>query len=158
MLEGKRKPALNFNGFDDYFDAKEMTSIDLGNIIGEASNVSVDLAKVGYWKSIYENEIEELTLKASIREEAVKHEIRKSLVNGMCIVNGISTKYSEKAVEKAYRLDDEWKLTQSSLIKAKKALGELDAIYWGIHSKDRKLDKFLPKMAIDESGNAIEYR
>jgi len=158
MLEGKNEPIMNFDGFDAYFDAEAMTSINLGDIVGEAANVSRDLAKIGYWRGLCSAEIEECTIRASIREAHIKHEIRNSVVNGMCTVNGSAIKYSEKAIENAHKNDAEWMSLVDRMLKAKGDWSNLDAIYWGVHSKDKKLDKFLPKLNMDENGNVVEYR
>jgi hypothetical protein len=145
--------------FGSEVDGDKLTSIDYSNLYGEAISVSALLNKVGILKSQAEDQYNEKKLEFDIYEAERRKEMRRQATdNGgkfQYEKDGEWMKMTEKSLDEAIILDKGWQVKKKNVFKAQKDLGFVDALYWGIQSKDRKLSVMMKGVSPEELSNEI---
>lgn len=141
---------LKYKDFDsDGIDLDQITQIDYSNLFGEIVTISSLLNRIGILRAQVENILNDFKLETSIFESQKRKDIvRENLAIG-------NKKPSEGA------LDDEVN-TNREVIAMRKHLNELqrdfnyiDAVYWAIQSKDKKLSVLMKGVTPEEFANGI---
>jgi hypothetical protein len=141
---------LQTNGFEDTVDIDKLTSIEYGNLYGEAVTVSALLNKVGLLRAEAEKKVAECKLEKEVYEAQTKKEWRREANrNGgkftLALEDGEveEIKLSEKALDEALLLDEDYQNLCIAYIDAQKNFSVLDALQWAVQDKSKKLNNLL---------------
>lgn len=155
---------LQTNGFEDTVDIDKLTSIEYSNLYGEAVTVSALLNKVGLLRAEAEKKVSECKLEKEVYEAQTKKEWRReanrnggkfTLAVGENEVEEI--KLSEKALDEALLLDEDYQQLCIALIDAQKNFSVLDALQWAVQDKSKKLNNLLkPVTPTEFLGELVE--
>ena len=134
---------------DEVVDMDEISKIDYSNLFGELVTVSALLNKVGILRADAEHNVNDFKLQLSIFESQTrKGIIREALAAGM-------KKPSESSI------DDDVN-TNAKVIAMRKRFNEIqrdynyiDALYWAVQSKDKKLSVLLKGVTPEEFADGI---
>lgn len=155
-LDGK-PITLEMADFDDVVNVDDMTRIHYENIYGDAVTVSALLNKVGILKSRaeeihsekkFEAEIEESNLKKNFRREAIENDNHIK-------VDGVRIKLTEKSLDDAVNLDKGLQVIKKNVIHAKRVYDDIESFYWGVQSKDKKLNNLISGLTEEELWNEL---
>ena len=144
---------LQTNGFEGKVDIDSLTAIDYSNLYGEAVTVSALLNKVGLLRAEAEKAVSDKKLEKEVYEADKKKEWRRQANrNGgkFYIDDDDMVKLSEKALDEALLLDDEYIQLCSEYIEAQKNFSVLDALQWAIQDKSKKLNNLLKPVTPQE--------
>lgn len=147
--------------FGESVDADQLTKIEHSNLYGEAVTVSALLNKVGVLKSQAQDELSHKKLEFDIYEAERRKELRRNATdNGgkfQTEKDGEWVKLTEKSLDEAIVLDKGWQIKKKNVFTAEKNLGFVDALYWGVQSKDKKLGVMIKGVTPEElEGELIE--
>lgn len=141
---------LQTNGFEDTVDIDKLTSIEYSNLYGEAVTVSALLNKVGLLRAEAEKKVAECKLEKEVYEAQTKKEWRREANrNGgkftLALEDGEveEIKLSEKALDEALLLDEDYQNLCIAYIDAQKNFSVLDALQWAVQDKSKKLNNLL---------------
>lgn len=148
---------LQTNGFEDRIDIDRLTSIDYGNLYGEAVTVSALLNKVGMLRAEAEKTMNEKKLEKEIYEADLRRMWRREANRnqGRFTIEGEEIKLSEKALDEAVILDEEYQKIALEHIEAQKNFNMLDALLWAVQDKSRKLNNVLKPVTPTEFLNEL---
>lgn len=152
------------NGFEDTVDIDKLTSIDYSNLYGEAVTVSALLNKVGMLRAEAEKKVAECKLEKEVYEAQTKKEWRREANrNGgkftLALEDGEveEIKLSEKALDEALLLDEDYQNLCIAYIDAQKNFSVLDALQWAVQDKSKKLNNLLkPVTPTEFLGELVE--
>lgn len=136
---------LETNGFDGTIDIDRLTAIDYSNLFGEAVTVSALLNKVGLLRSEAEKEMSDKKLEKDVYEAELKRRFRRQAQKngGKFFVGDDEIKMSEKALDEAILLDEDYQQLSCELIEAQKNFAVLDTLQWSVQDKSKKLNNLL---------------
>lgn len=148
---------LQTNGFEDTVDIDKLTSIEYSNLYGEAVTVSALLNKVGLLRAEAEKKVAECKLEKEVYEAQTKKEWRREANrNGgkftLALEDGEveEIKLSEKALDEALLLDEDYQNLCIAYIDAQKNFSVLDALQWAVQDKSKKLNNLLKPVTPQE--------
>lgn len=143
---------LETNGFSGRIDIDQLTSIDYGNLYGEAVTVSALLNKVGMLRAEAEHTVAEKKLERDVCEADTKRTWRQqaNMNQGKFCFEGEWIKLSEKALDEALLLDEDYQRLCVELIDAQKNFNVLDALQWAVQDKSKKLNNLLKPVTPQE--------
>lgn len=152
------------NGFEDTVDIDKLTSIEYSNLYGEAVTVSALLNKVGLLRAEAEKKVAECKLEKEVYEAQTKKEWRREANrNGgkftLALEDGEveEIKLSEKALDEALLLDEDYQNLCIAYIDAQKNFSVLDALQWAVQDKSKKLNNLLkPVTPTEFLGELVE--
>lgn len=145
------------NGFEERLDIDRLTSIDYGNLYGEAVTVSALLNKVGMLRAEAEKTMNETKLQKEVYEADIRRDWRREANRnqGRFTVDGEEIKLSEKALDEAVLLDEEYQKISFEYIEAQKNFNLLDALLWAVQDKSKKLNNLLRPVTPTEFLNEL---
>lgn len=140
------------NGFEDTVDIDSLTSIDYSNLYGEAVTVSALLNKVGLLRAEAERAVSEKKLEKEVYEADMKKGWRREANRngGKFTVEEEEIKLSEKALDEALLLDEDYQKLCLEYIEAQKNFSVLDALQWSVQDKSKKLNNLLKPVTPQE--------
>lgn len=140
------------NGFEETVDIDKLTSIDYSNLYGEAVTVSALLNKVGLLRAEAERAVSEKKLEKEVYEADMKkgwrHEANRN--GGKFTIEDEEIKLSEKALDEALLLDEDYQKLCLEYIEAQKNFSVLDALQWSVQDKSKKLNNLLKPVTPQE--------
>lgn len=140
------------NGFEDTVDIDRLTSIDYSNLYGEAVTVSALLNKVGLLRAEAERAVSEKKLEKEVYEADMKKGWRREANRngGKFTIEDEEIKLSEKALDEALLLDEDYQKLCLEYIEAQKNFNVLDALQWSVQDKSKKLNNLLKPVTPQE--------
>lgn len=140
------------NGFEDTVDIDSLTSIDYSNLYGEAVTVSALLNKVGLLRAEAERAVSEKKLEKEVYEADMKKGWRREANRngGKFTIEDEEIKLSEKALDEALLLDEDYQKLCLEYIEAQKNFSVLDALQWSVQDKSKKLNNLLKPVTPQE--------
>lgn len=140
------------NGFEDTVDIDSLTSIDYSNLYGEAVTVSALLNKVGLLRAEAERAVSEKKLEKEVYEADMKKGWRREANRngGKFTIQEEEIKLSEKALDEALLLDEDYQKLCLEYIEAQKNFSVLDALQWSVQDKSKKLNNLLKPVTPQE--------
>ena len=148
---------LETNGFEERLDIDRLTSIDYGNLYGEAVTVSALLNKVGMLRAEAEKVMSEKKLEKEVCEADLKRGWRReaNVNGGKFTFEGDEIKISEKALDETLMLNEDYQNLCLEFIEAQKNFGMLDALQWAVQDKSKKLNNLLKPVTPAEFLNEL---
>lgn len=148
---------LETNGFEGTVDIDRLTSIDYSNLYGEAVTVSALLNKVGILRAEAERAVAEKKLEKEVYEADMKKGWRREANRngGKFTIEEEEIKLSEKALDEALLLDEEYQKLCLEFIEAQKNFSVLDALQWSVQDKSKKLNNLLKPVTPQEFLNEL---
>lgn len=140
------------NGFEETVDIDKLTSIDYSNLYGEAVTVSALLNKVGLLRAEAERAVSEKKLEKEVYEADLKKGWRREANRngGKFTIEDEEIKLSEKALDEALLLDEDYQKLFLEYIEAQKNFSVLDALQWSVQDKSKKLNNLLKPVTPQE--------
>lgn len=140
------------NGFEEAVDIDKLTSIDYSNLYGEAVTVSALLNKVGLLRAEAERAVSEKKLEKEVYEADMKKGWRREANRngGKFTIEDEEIKLSEKALDEALLLDEDYQKLCLEYIEAQKNFSVLDALQWSVQDKSKKLNNLLKPVTPQE--------
>ena len=140
------------NGFEETVDIDKLTSIDYSNLYGEAVTVSALLNKVGLLRAEAERAVSEKKLEKEVYEADMKKGWRREANRngGKFTIEDEEIKLSEKALDEALLLDEDYQKLCLEYIEAQKNFSVLDALQWSVQDKSKKLNNLLKPVTPQE--------
>lgn len=155
-LDG-RPIVIKMSDFEDTIDADELTRINYENIYGDAVTVSALLNKVGVLKAYAESVHSQKALEVEFESSRLRKQFRREAIENDNHINidGVRIKFTEKSLEDAVNLDKGLQIMRKNVVKAKENLGKIDSLYWGVQSKDKKLNNLISGVTEEELWNSL---
>jgi hypothetical protein len=146
-----------FGEFDKEVDVDKLTSIDYSNIYAEAITSAALLNKVGLLKAQAQEECEHKKLELAIYDAERRKEKRREAVDnsGKFKVGEEWVKLTVDSLNEAMVLDEGYQIKKKNVITAEKNFNFVDAIYWAVQSKDKKLNVMIQGVTPEELANEI---
>lgn len=140
------------NGFEETVDIDKLTSIDYSNLYGEAVTVSALLNKVGVLRAEAERAVSEKKLEKEVYEADMKKGWRREANRngGKFTIEDEEIKLSEKALDEALLLNEDYQKLCLEYIEAQKNFSVLDALQWSVQDKSKKLNNLLKPVTPQE--------
>lgn len=140
------------NEFEETVDIDKLTSIDYSNLYGEAVTVSALLNKVGLLRAEAERAVSEKKLEKEVYEADMKKGWRREANRngGKFTIEDEEIKLSEKALDEALLLDEDYQKLCLEYIEAQKNFSVLDALQWSVQDKSKKLNNLLKPVTPQE--------
>lgn len=154
---GTKPVVLIYNEFEEDINVSEITRIDYSNLFGEAVTISSLLNSIAQLRSQAEEEYERKKLNRHIleadldkrwRREANRNEGKFSITEEDGSITTL--KLTEKALESCIITDKGYQTAKNNEISAKRDFAYLEALYWAVQDKSKKLDNMLPKVTPHE--------
>lgn len=145
---GNQVITVKFGKFDDEIDADSLCRIDYGNLYGEAVTVSALINRLGILKAEAEFIFKQKTLEYEVREAQFRKDERRK-------ANADGVKLTEKALDDIVILDEGLIVMRNNIAKAEKDLKIIEALYYAVLSKDKKLNNILKPLTPQELENEI---
>lgn len=145
------------NGFEDTLDIDRLTSINYGNLYGEAVTISALLNKIGMLRADAERDMAEKKLVRDVLEASLKKSWRReaNVNGGRFRIDGEDIKLSEKALDEALLLNMEYQERSLDYIEAQKNFSVLDSLLWAVQDKSKKLNNLLKPVTPQEFLNDL---
>lgn len=133
---------------DEEIELDDVTTINYSNLYGEAVTVSGLLNKVGLMKVEYEKKAKEEKLFCDVFAANLRKNLRREAATngGRITIDGESFKLTEKGLEDAILLNEQYQKNLMNLIEIESKRDKLDTLFWAVQSKDKKLNNLLPKI------------
>lgn len=145
---GNQVVTIKFGKFEDEINADDLCRIDYGNLYGEAVTVSALMNRIGILRAEAEYIFNQKKLEYEVREAQLRKDERRK-------ANSDGTKITEKALEDIVLLDEGLIVMRNNIAKAEKDFKIMEALYYAILSKDKKLNNILKPLTPQELGNEI---
>lgn len=154
---GNAPVKLITNGFEETLDIDRLTAINYENLYGEAVTISALLNKIGMLRADAEREMSEKKLVRDVLEATLKKGWRReaNVNRGRFTVGGEDIKLSEKALDEALLLNEEYQERSLDYIDAQKNFSVLDSLLWAVQDKSRKLNNLLKPVTPQEFLNDL---
>lgn len=153
QLDEKRNVVLISENDDiSEINMDTVTSIDYGNIYGEAVTCAALMNKIGIIRADAQAILEAVKLECNVYESELKKNLRKEalLTGGKVVISEATIKLTENSLSEIVMGDKTYQVLQKRIISAEKDLGYVDSLYWALQSKDKKLNNILPKVTPKE--------
>ena len=126
---------------DEEIELDDVTTINYSNLYGEAVTVSGLLNKVGLMKVEYEKKAKEEKLFCDVFAANLRKKLRREAATngGRITIDGESFKLTEKGLEDAILLNEQYQKNLMNLIEIESKRDKLDTLFWAVQSKDKKL-------------------
>ena len=146
---GNKIIVLKYNSFDTDVDLDAVTKIDYSNLYGEIVTISSLLNRIGILKADVENIYNDFKLELEIFESQKRKEIvRENLAVG-------NKKPSEANLADELTVDKEVIAMRKRLNELQRDLNYIEAVYWAIQSKDKKLSVLMKGVTPEEFAEGI---
>lgn len=146
---GDKVIVLKYKDFDTDIDLDEVTRIDYSNLYGEIVTISSLLNRVGIMKADVENAYNDFKLELGIFESQRRKEIiRENLAIG-------NKKPSESTLDDEITIDPKVIAMRKRLNELQRDLNYIDAFYWAVQSKDKKLSVLMKGVTPEEFSEGI---
>ena len=146
---GENVIVLKYKDFDTDIDLDEVTQIDYSNLYGEIVTISSLLNRVGIMKADVENAYNDFKLEVGIFESQRRKEIiRENLAIG-------NKKPSESTLDDEINTDPKVIAMRKRLNELQRDLNYVDAFYWAVQSKDKKLSVLMKGVTPEEFAEGI---
>lgn len=146
---GGKLIVLKYRDFDTDVDLDAVTQIDYSNLYGEIVTISSLLNRIGILKADVENAYTEFKLEVDIFESQKRKDIiRESLAIG-------NKKPSESVLEDEINTNAEVIAMRKRLNELQRDLNYIDAVYWAVQSKDKKLSVLMKGVTPEEFAEGI---
>lgn len=141
---------LHFEEFDDEIDIDEWTTIDYGNLYAEMITIPALMNRVGILKSQGERSAATARLECKIAEAEKWAYYKKNLKTIGSYANGKEKIEwpTKDEIDAAITLDPVIINQRKRVIRFTKEAGYLDALYWAVKAKEKKLDKIVEGMKV----------
>ena len=146
--------ALNFAEWEDEIDIDELTFVDYSNLHAEFLTISSLYNRVGLWRAEAESQLDEAKLLLKITEAEKGEYYREDLRE---VLDKKVKTPTIAAVNDAVTMDDLVKKLRKKVIRANKNFNYMDALFWAVKSKEKKIDKLVEgsKLSPDDFANEI---
>lgn len=137
---------LEHDNLDSSINVDDLTTIDTSNIFGEAVTISAAVNRIGLLKAEVSGALASAKLERKIYESNFKAKLRKQAANNsgrykIRVDNeDVEVKLSETGLNTSFENDEAWIKLQKTCIKAEKNFNALEALYWAVQDKSRKLN------------------
>lgn len=146
---GDKIVVLKYNDWDTDVDLDAVTQIDYSNLYGEIVTISSLMNRVGLLRADVQNAYDEFKLEVSIFESQTrKRFIREALAMG-------NKKPSEQSLEDDLNMDTQVIAMRKRLNELQRDVNYIDAVYWAIQSKDKKLSVLMKGVTPEEFAEGI---
>lgn len=146
---GRKIIVLKYNSFDTDVDLDAVTKIDYSNLYGEIVTISSLLNRIGILKADVENIYNDFKLELEIFESQKRKQIvRENLAIG-------NKKPSEASLADELTIDKEVIAMRKRLNELQRDLNYIEAVYWAIQSKDKKLSVLMKGVTPEEFAEGI---
>jgi len=147
---GEKVVVLKYKDFDsDGIDLDAITQIDYSNLYGEIVTISSLLNRVGILKAEVENIFNDFKLQLEIFES----QKRKDLIKLELTIG--NKKPSESVLEDEINTNAEVIAMRKRLNELQRDLNYIDAVYWAVQSKDKKLSVLMKGVTPEEFASGI---
>lgn len=146
---GDKIIVLKQEEFDTDINMDDITQIQYDNLYGEIVTVSALMNRIGILKAMVDNEYEEYKLDVAIFES----EKRRAFISSK-IASG-EKKPTEQQSDDYLNTHPEVTMKRKRLLVIKRNSDYINALYWSIQSKDRKLSVLMKGVTPEEFANAI---
>ena len=152
----KQAIELFHDNIENSINVDSLTTIDTGNIFGEAVTISAAVNRIGLLKAEVEAKMAEAKLEekiyigsfiANLRRQAAQTGGKYKMRVGK---DEIEVKLTEKALESSYETDSKWIELKKSFITAEKNFNSLSSLYWAMQDKSRKLNSLVNSTTPEE--------
>lgn len=138
--------------FDSDVDVDELVTIHYDNILGELLTVSSLMNKIGWLKADAHDAVRDAKLQLEIHTANIKEAYRK---NGVKIVNEKSKAPTKDEVDNSVYQNERYLDLRKSVLRLEKEYEYIDAFYWGVKSKDQKLNRVADQLKPEEYRDSI---
>lgn len=146
---GNKIIVLKYFDFDTDVDLDAVTKIDYSNLYGEIVTISSLLNRIGILKADVENIYNDFKLELEIFESQKRKQIvRENLAIG-------NKKPSEASLADELTVDKEVIAMRKRLNELQRDLNYIEAVYWAIQSKDKKLSVLMKGVTPEEFAEGI---
>lgn len=146
---GDKIIVLKQEEFDTDINMDDITQIQYSNLYGEIVTVSALMNRIGILKAMVDNEYEEYKLDVAIFES----EKRRAFISSK-IASG-EKKPTEQQSDDYLNTHPEVTMKRKRLLVIKRNSDYINALYWSIQSKDRKLSVLMKGVTPEEFADAI---
>lgn len=146
---GDKIIVLKQEEFDTDINMDDITQIQYSNLYGEIVTVSALMNRIGILKAMVDNEYEEYKLDVAIFES----EKRRAFISSK-IASG-EKKPTEQQSDDYLNTHPEITMKRKRLLTIKRNSDYINALYWSIQSKDRKLSVLMKGVTPEEFADAI---
>lgn len=146
---GDKIIVLKYLDFDTDVDLDAVTKIDYSNLYGEIVTISSLLNRIGILRADVENIYNDFKLELEIFESQKRKQIvRENLAIG-------NKKPSEASLADELTIDKEVIAMRKRLNELQRDLNYIEAVYWAIQSKDKKLSVLMKGVTPEEFAEGI---
>lgn len=144
-LGGNKIFRLHFQQWEEDINIDELTQIDYTNIYAELITIPSLLNRVGIWKAQAENAFSRSKMDSDIEEAKESESQRLKLKR----TEGVKVKWpTVKEIENAVTLSEEVQKSKKKVIRRRKDADYIDALYWSVKDKAKKLDRISNNMSL----------
>jgi len=136
------------NSLEGEVDVDQLTSIDPSNLYGEAVTVPALLNQIGTLKAQSEKILSEKKLELDVFEADLRQRIRKEAAT-------TGSKLTENAVNEMVIIDHGFQIKKKNMITANYNFELVESLWWGVKSKDMKLNNLIKGVTPEEFLNEI---
>lgn len=149
--------SLKTSDWDNEVSIDDLLAINYSNLYGEAVTISALLNKIGMLRADAERELSEKKLVRDVLEATLKKGWRReaNVNGGRFTIDGEDIKLSEKALDEALLLNEEYQERSLEYIDAQKNFSVLDSLLWAVQDKSRKLNNILKPVTPQEFLNDL---
>jgi hypothetical protein len=147
---------LEFGLIEDVINVDDLTIIDTSNLFGEAVTISAAANRVGLMKADVDSKLAGLKLDLKLYENGFRNSLRAeaSKNNGSysIVVKGekVTIKLTETGLATCHDSDPEWLRLKREVIAMEKSSNSLDALYWAVQDKGKKLNGLVASTTPEE--------
>lgn len=141
------------NGLDDEIDLDELTQIQYDNIYAEAITISTLLNKVGILKAQAEEEAKIAAFDCKVYYAQIYETKQKQLYSDYVSHGG--RKPTKDDYENACLIDRSFILKKKDVYRKEKYAAFMDAVYWSVKDKSKKIETISNKLAPEEFEHEI---
>ena len=143
---GDKDIVLVHDDLDSSINVDDLTKIDTSNLFGEAVTMSAAVNRIGLIKAEVgalmnearlEEKVYEANFKEKLRAEAASNKGKIKLRVGN---EDIEIKITESYLNTSFENDSKWIKIKKQHISAEKNFNYLEALYWAMQDKSRKLN------------------
>ena len=161
---GDKPIILVFPDEEEEIHVEELTRIDYSNLYGEAVTVPSILNRIGHIKALLEEALSKAKMKREIYSAKIRAIYREEAASSKkshfkIIGRENPVKLTESALDEALILDPSYEKLSNQVIELQRNFSDVDSLYWAIHKKNEKLNKFLKPVTPEEFiGELVETK
>lgn len=138
--------------FDVDVDVDELVKIHYDNLLGELLTVSSLMNKVGWLKADAHDALRDAKLQLEIHTATIKEKYRLEAVK---IVNEKSKAPTKDEVDNSVYKNKKYLELRQAVLRLEKEYEYIDAFYWGVKSKDQKLNRIADQLKPEDYKDSI---